>query len=103
MQLDAIVSATFLRQFRTASDVQIHRQACSARSAGSAASHPSWGRFLQYANNEDVTVSLMTVAPGQRLSLQAHSARAEIWIVLDDGALIQVADEIIEGNADEYA
>ncbi len=58
-----------------------------------------WGSFLQYANNEDVTVSLMTVAPGQRLSLQSRNARAELWIVLDDGALIQVDDEIIEADA----
>lgn len=49
-----------------------------------------WGSFLQYVNNEDVTVSLMTVKPGQRLSLQSHTARAELWIVLDDGAQIQV-------------
>ncbi len=58
-----------------------------------------WGSFRQYANNEEVTVSLMTVAPGQRLSLQAHSARAELWIVLDEGALIQVDDDIIEPEA----
>ncbi len=49
-----------------------------------------WGSFLQYANNQDVTVSLMTVKPGQRLSLQSHTARAELWIVLDDDAQIQV-------------
>ena len=40
----------------------------------------------------------MTVELGQRLSLQAHSARAELWIVLDDGALIQVDDELIEAR-----
>ena len=45
-----------------------------------------WASFLQNAKIEDVTVSLMTVAPGQRLSLQSHAARAELWIVLDDGA-----------------
>lgn len=51
-----------------------------------------WGSFSQYAFNEDVTVSLMTVLPGQRLSLQAHTGRAELWIVLDDNARIQVGD-----------
>lgn len=49
-----------------------------------------WGFFKQYASNQDCTVSLMTVLPGQRLSLQSHTARAELWIVLDDGAQIQV-------------
>jgi mannose-6-phosphate isomerase len=49
-----------------------------------------WGSFSQYAFNQDCTVSLMTVIPGQRLSLQSHTGRAELWIVLDDGAEVQV-------------
>ena len=51
-----------------------------------------WGSFKQYANNRDCTVSLMTVLPGQRLSLQSHTGRAELWIVLDDGAIVRTAD-----------
>ena len=53
-----------------------------------------WGSFKQFANNRDCTVSLMTVLPGQRLSLQSHTGRAELWIVIDDGAIIQVGDLI---------
>lgn len=53
-----------------------------------------WGSFAQYAFNEDTTVSLMTVNPGQRLSLQSHTGRAELWIVIDAGAQVQVDDEI---------
>ena len=53
-----------------------------------------WGSFHQYANNEDCTVSLMTVLPGQRLSLQSHTGRAELWVVIDDGAIVQVGDDI---------
>ncbi len=53
-----------------------------------------WGNFSQYANNEDCTVSLMTVLPGQRLSLQSHTGRAELWIVIDEGASVQVGDGI---------
>ena len=53
-----------------------------------------WGDFRQYAHNQEVTVSLMTVRPGQRLSLQSHTGRAELWIVLDDGARVQVGDEV---------
>ncbi len=34
----------------------------------------------------------MTVRPGQRLSLQAHTARAEKWIILDDGAQVVVGE-----------
>jgi len=53
-----------------------------------------WGFFRQFANNEDCTVSLMTVLPGQRLSLQSHTGRAELWIVIDDGAIVQVGATI---------
>jgi len=52
-----------------------------------------WGSFLQYAHNRPCTVSLMTVQPGRRLSLQSHAHRAELWVVLDDDALVQVGDE----------
>jgi len=58
-----------------------------------------WGSFKQFANNEPCTVSLMTVLPGQRLSLQSHTMRAELWIVLDDHSTIQVADNINTYNA----
>lgn len=54
-----------------------------------------WGSFQQYAFNQDVTVSLMTVNAGQRLSLQSHTGRAELWIVLDEGCSVQVGDEIV--------
>lgn len=54
-----------------------------------------WGSFKQYAFNQEVTVSLMTVKPGQRLSLQSHTGRAELWIVLDEGCAVQVGDEIL--------
>jgi mannose-1-phosphate guanylyltransferase/mannose-6-phosphate isomerase len=41
----------------------------------------------------------MTVKPGQRLSLQSHTGRAELWIVLDDGAQVQVGDDIRTYNS----
>lgn len=58
-----------------------------------------WGSFKQYAHNREVTVSLMTVNPGQRLSLQSHTGRAELWIVLDAGAAVQVGEETIYPEA----
>lgn len=58
-----------------------------------------WGDFKQYAFNEDCTVSLMSVKPGMRLSLQSHTGRAELWIALDAGALIQVNDDIFTAEA----
>lgn len=58
-----------------------------------------WGSFKQFAHNEHCTVSLMTILPGQRLSLQSHTGRAEMWIVLDDGAIVQVGEEVRECKA----
>jgi mannose-6-phosphate isomerase len=51
-----------------------------------------WGKFSQYAHNKEVTVTLMTVHGGQRLSLQSHTGRGELWIVLDPGCIVQVND-----------
>ncbi len=53
-----------------------------------------WGSFRQFAFNRECTVSLMEVKPGQRLSLQSHTGRAELWIVLDPGARVQIGDAI---------
>lgn len=53
-----------------------------------------WGAFSQYVNNGESTVSLMTVEPGARLSLQSHTGRAELWIVLDDGAIVEIDDVV---------
>lgn len=42
-----------------------------------------WGGFEQFALNEQVTVKIITVDPGKRLSLQRHESRGELWVVLD--------------------
>jgi len=42
-----------------------------------------WGTFQQFVSNEQVTVKIITVEPGHRLSLQRHSHRGEMWQVLD--------------------
>lgn len=42
-----------------------------------------WGAFEQFVCNEKVTVKIITVEPGQRLSLQRHDHRGEMWQVLD--------------------
>ena len=60
-----------------------------------------WGYFKQFAHNECVTVSLMAVHPDQRLSLQSHTGRAELWIVLDEGAIVQVGEDVLYPKAGE--
>lgn len=52
-----------------------------------------WGAFENFATNETVTVKVITVQPGSRLSLQTHEHRAEMWQVLDDAPMdITVGD-----------
>jgi mannose-6-phosphate isomerase-like protein (cupin superfamily) len=40
--------------------------------------------------NEKATVKIITVQPGQRLSLQKHSQRGEMWHVLDVPITVEV-------------
>ncbi len=51
-----------------------------------------WGDFQQFVSNEQVTVKIITVQPGHRLSLQKHDHRGEMWAVLDVPIDITVDD-----------
>lgn len=46
-------------------------------------SHRPWGSFEQFVLNQNVTVKILTVLPGEQLSLQTHAARGELWKILD--------------------
>lgn len=52
-----------------------------------------WGRFQQFTANEAASVKTITVEPGQRLSLQRHQHRAELWQVLDGPMDVTVGDQ----------
>ena len=49
-----------------------------------------WGGFAQYVLNTACTVKVLTCLPGERLSLQRHEHRSELWIILDDGAVVDL-------------
>lgn len=49
-----------------------------------------WGRFRRLVHNEPCTVKVITVRPGQRLSLQSHRRRSELWLFLDEGAVVEI-------------
>ena len=53
-----------------------------------------WGYMKQYAHNQEVTVTLVHFQPGQRCSLQSHTGRAELWIILDDGVEVEIDGQI---------
>lgn len=52
-----------------------------------------WGRFEQFVSNERVTVKIITVQPGHRLSLQTHENRGEFWQVLDGPIEVTVGEQ----------
>jgi mannose-6-phosphate isomerase len=61
-----------------------------------------WGSFEQLATNVTATVKIITVEAGQRLSLQRHEFRDELWHVLDDGITVNIASEeerVVKGGS----
>ena len=49
-----------------------------------------WGAFDQYTLNTPSTVKILTCNPGQKLSLQRHSHRDELWVALDPGVVVDL-------------
>ncbi len=60
-----------------------------------------WGKFQQYTHNLPSTVKVITVRPGGSLSLQYHSYRDELWVVLDPGARVEVGDRVLKPQSEE--
>jgi mannose-6-phosphate isomerase len=60
-----------------------------------------WGQFQQFVQNERVTVKIITVQPGHRLSLQKHGNRDEMWQVLDTPIHVEVDARAWDAQVDE--
>lgn len=54
-----------------------------------------WGQFQQLVLNKQCTVKILTVNPKQRLSLQSHQKRDELWVALDSGLEAQIGKKTI--------
>ena len=61
-----------------------------------------WGTYATLKQESGYQVKRITVAPGQRLSLQYHHQRAEHWVVTQGQALVQVGDEEFETGPGQY-
>lgn len=44
-----------------------------------------WGDFKQFVLNKKCTVKILTIKPNQKLSLQKHKKRKEMWFFLTSG------------------
>jgi mannose-1-phosphate guanylyltransferase/mannose-6-phosphate isomerase len=60
-----------------------------------------WGKFEQYTFNQKSTVKIITVAPDGMLSSQYHFERDELWVVLDDGARVELDGEVLHPQPQE--
>ena len=61
-----------------------------------------WGAYTSLKGEAGYQVKRITVAPGQKLSLQYHDKRAEHWVVVKGKAIVQVGDEEFETGPGEY-
>lgn len=53
-----------------------------------------WGKFRSFPHKNASSVKIITVNPGQSLSLQYHNSRSEFWLILDEGLEVTVADKV---------
>ncbi|MGC9605815.1 MAG: phosphomannose isomerase type II C-terminal cupin domain [Minisyncoccia bacterium] len=49
-----------------------------------------WGEFTEFTRNKPSTVKLITVRPGEALSLQCHSMRDEFWRVISGEGIAEI-------------
>lgn len=61
-----------------------------------------WGFWEEFALNEPCTVRVLTIFPGQSLSLHSHKERDEFFISLDDGIRLQIGEKTIIANRGDY-
>jgi mannose-1-phosphate guanylyltransferase / mannose-6-phosphate isomerase len=64
--------------------------------------HRPWGTYATLKQEDGYQVKRITVAPGQKLSLQYHHKRAEHWVVTQGKAIVQVGDEEFDIGPGEY-
>lgn len=60
-----------------------------------------WGKFRSYPHRKASSVKIITVNPGQALSLQYHNNRSESWVILDKGLEVTVGDRVWEPAKNE--
>ena len=52
-----------------------------------------WGNFRRFLHNLPSTVKIITVKPGESLSLQSHEKRNEFWKVIKGDGIAYILDK----------
>lgn len=60
-----------------------------------------WGKFRSFPYKPARSIKIITVNPGQALSLQYHNHRSEFWVFLDKGLEATVGDKVWQPEAGE--
>lgn len=60
-----------------------------------------WGKFRSFPYRYASSIKIITVNPGESLSLQYHNHRSEFWIVLDSGLEVTVSQRVWQPEPDE--
>jgi mannose-6-phosphate isomerase-like protein (cupin superfamily) len=60
-----------------------------------------WGKFRSFPYKPARSIKIITVNPGQALSLQYHDHRSEFWVVLDKGLEVTVGNKAWHPEAGE--
>lgn len=55
-----------------------------------------WGWYQTLTEQAVNAVKILCVKPGERLSLQTHRKRTEIWFPLDSGLTAQIDENLVE-------
>ena len=60
-----------------------------------------WGRWEVLETGPGFVVKRITVTPGAQLSLQAHTHRAEHWVIVRGTATVTLDDAVFEAPANQ--
>jgi mannose-6-phosphate isomerase-like protein (cupin superfamily) len=60
-----------------------------------------WGKVTTYSLNQTASVRIITIDAGQTTSEHYHQLRDEMWVVLDEGLVIQIGNRVVEAKAGE--
>jgi len=60
-----------------------------------------WGHYKQYCLNRKCTARILSLNKGQKLNKQSHNSIDKLWIILDDGIIIEVNEKIIHTKKGE--
>ena len=60
-----------------------------------------WGKFRTFPYKQARNIKIITVNPGETLSLQFHHYRSEFWVVLDKGLEVTVGKKVWQPEQDE--